>query len=129
MLGCLDEGYAAELDRNVTSTWKVAEVLAVMERHERARQARASKRNLDTVVHATNYYPSNNTHRQTVPARQSDGVPFNYARFQPPPQREAVMCSCCSGPNPADTCGFRYATCNYCLQESLIERACEHICP
>jgi len=93
MLGCLDDECAAELDRNVTSTWKVAEVLAVMERHEHAHQARASRRNLETVVHATNYYPSGNAYRQTAPARQSDGVPFDYARFRPPPQRQAVMCS------------------------------------
>ena len=128
MLGCLDEECAVEFDRNVTSTWKVAEVLAVMERHERAHQARASRRNVETVVHATNYDPSNIAYCQTAPARQSDGVPFDYARFQPPqppPQRQAVMCSCCSGPHPANTCRFRYAICNYCLQESHIERACE----
>jgi len=125
MLGRLDEECAPELDRNVTCTWKVAEVLAVTERHERAHQARASRRNLEKVVHATNYYPSGNAHRQTAPARQSDGVPFDYARFQPPPQRQAVMCACFSGPHPADTCRFRYAICNYCLQEFHIERACE----
>jgi len=92
-----------------------------MERHERAHQDRASRRNLETVVHATDDYPSGIAYRQTAPARQSDGVPFDYARFQ----RPAVMCSCCSGPHPADTCRFRYAIRNYCLQEFHIERACE----
>ena len=112
MLVCLDEECAAELDRNVTSTWKVAEVLAVVER----------QRNLETVVHATNYDPSGIAYRQTAPARQSEGLPFDYARFQSRPQRQAVMCSCCSGPHPADTCRFRYAICNYCHQEHLASR-------
>ena len=55
-------------------------------------------------------------------------MPFDYATVQPPqppPQRQATVCSCCSGLHPAETCRFRYAICNYCLQEAHIERACD----
>ena len=93
-----------------------------------ALQARASRRNMEPMAHATNYYPQSTAYRQSAPVRQSGGVPFDYATVrppQPPPQRQATVCSCCSGLHPAETCRFKYAICNYCLQEAHIERACD----
>ena len=95
-----------------------------MERHERANQARASMCNADTVAHDTSYTLSNNAHHQAAPAHKSSGVPFAYARFQSPLQRQATMRSCCSEPHPADMCRLLQATCYYCLQESHVQRAC-----
>jgi len=95
-----------------------------MERHERALQARASRRIMEPMAPATNYYSPSTAYCQSAPVRQSVGVPSDYATVQPP-QRQATVCSCCSGLHPAETSRFRYAICNYCLQEAHIERACD----